>query len=66
MITLDGGDNMSRAYEDQLAKEQRMESGMRGKGYVKCDNCGKMFKPSKIDPEQFVCNECYEHAIEKD
>ncbi|MFN6737471.1 hypothetical protein ACK4CJ_12910 [Enterococcus gallinarum] len=57
---------MSGAYEDQLAKEERMEAGMRGKGYVKCDNCGAMFKPSKNDPEQFVCDDCYKHAIEKD
>lgn len=57
---------MSGAYEEQLAKEERMEAAMLRKGYKKCDNCGEMFTPSDFDPGQFVCNNCFERAIEKD
>ena len=35
-------------------------------GEQKCDNCGHLFYPNENDPEQFVCDKCIEHAMNRD
>ncbi|EMF0307643.1 hypothetical protein FNP19_RS07690 [Enterococcus hirae] len=63
---MNGGVYMSGAYEEEIAKQERMEQARILKGEKRCDNCGKLFYPSKSDPEQFVCDKCFEYAINKD
>ncbi|HAQ4449817.1 hypothetical protein VKPMB4989_03300 [Enterococcus lactis] len=63
---MNGGVYMSGAYEEEMAKQERMEQARIYKGENKCENCGSLFRPSKSDPDQFVCDKCFEYAINKD
>ncbi|XUB96121.1 hypothetical protein IGK54_000802 [Enterococcus sp. DIV2384] len=58
---------MSRAFEDEQDKQARMEAARKYyNGEKKCDNCGHLFYPNENDPEQFVCNKCIKHAMDRD
>ena len=65
---MNGDVDMSRAFEDEQDKQARMEAARKyyNGEQQKCDNCGHLFYPNENDPEQFVCDKCIEHAMNRD
>ena len=59
---------MSRAFEDEQDKQARMEAArksiiMVNKNVITVDI---YFTQIENDPEQFVCDKCIEHAMNRD